>query len=326
MKQFKTNGKYYIAIVLSLIFAYVMGLFIYTSVVDNNYVEKYYYEETKDVQEAMQQNVVDKYGTEGLLKVEKNEVNIDNPSFSVTILDVGQASCAVFECDGHYLIFDGGDRDTSSYVVSYLMNTRGIRNIDYVIASHYDSDHIAGLVGILKKFNVSYVFGPNYTTDTRTYNSFVSAANAVGGINVPSVGQTYELGSASFTFVSPVYEYSEENSNSLGIRVNYGGTSYLIMGDATVETEIDSINAGLISPVDVLVLNHHGSSSSSSDEFLQATNPQAILISVGANNDYGHPHEDVMNRLPDCYIYRTDLNGTITLDSDGTNINITTEK
>lgn len=321
------NKKYYITIFASLFFAFLLGLFIYTEVIDNNSVDKYYYVETKDLKQTQEQEVLDKYGTEGLLKVDTTEQqNVETPSFSVSILDVGQASCAVFECDGHYMVFDGGDRDTSSFVVSYLMNTLTIHNIDYVIASHYDSDHIAGLIGILNKFNVSYVFGPDYTADTKIFNSFYNAANTVGGINVPTVGQTYELGSATFTFVSPIHQYTDENSNSLGIRVDYGSTSYLIMGDATTETEIDSVYAGYISPVDILVLNHHGSASSSSDEFLQATNPQAILISVGKDNEYGHPADSVMARLPECLIYRTDINGTITLSSDGETIDISTEK
>lgn len=247
--------------------------------------------------------------------------------FEFTVLDVGQGSCTLIECDGHYLLFDGGDRDTSSYVFSYLQNSKKIEYFDYVVASHYDSDHIAGLIGVIKKFPVKCILGAPYTADTKTYFSFYSACENSCGLTYPTPGDSFMLGSAMCQVVSPVgLEYKDENSYSIGLRITYGTTSFIIMGDSTKESEIESVDAGLIPQTDILVVNHHGSASSSSDEFINAVSPKAAVISVGSNNEFGHPTEDVLNKLVTVPTYRTDINGAVTFVSNGEVIEIYTER
>ena len=250
-----------------------------------------------------------------------------NSGFEITILDVGQGECCLIKCDGHYLLFDGGDRDTSSFVYSYMQNTEHIKEFDYVIASHYDSDHISGLIGIVKKFPCKSIFGAPYIGDTSTYNSFIEACGKNCGLTYPNVGDVFTLGSSLCQVVSPVgNSYDDENGYSLGIRVLYGSTSFLIMGDATKESELDSLSAGLLAKTNVLVVNHHGSASSTADEFIATVMPDAAVISVGANNEFGHPTTEVLSKLSNIPVYRTDEFGTITFISDGEHIDIYTER
>lgn len=320
---------------LSLLAVAAITTFCISSAINNNKVSEEYV--------ALNDNIAQKHNTRVDELVQSGEL-IGTPTyyveqivpqelteellgFEMTILDVGQGSCALVECDGHYLLFDGGDRDTSSYVFSYLQNVRKINYFDYVVASHYDSDHISGLIGIIKKFPVKCILGAPYTADTKTYFSFYSASEDSCGLTYPTPGDTFMLGSALCQVVSPIgLEYEDENSYSVGIRITYGTTSFIIMGDSTKESEIDSVNAGLILPSDVLVVNHHGSASSSSDEFIDAVAPQVAVISVGQGNEFGHPTEEVLDRLKDISVYRTDMNGTVTFISDGEQIEIFTER
>lgn len=315
---------------LSILFVVIALTFCISSAINNNRTQRKATAEYKNVAQEHNQRVDELRQNDRLLKTPTYYIEQDpvgETGFKFTVLDVGQASCNLICCDGHYMIFDGGDRDTSSFVFSYMENTERVPYFDYVVASHYDSDHIAGLIGILKKFPVGRVLGAPYAADTKTYDSFYSAANTKGGLVYPDPGDEFMLGSAYCKVVSPVgLSYEDENSYSVGIRFVYGDTSFLVMGDATTETEHDSIEAGLIEPTDVLIVNHHGSWSSSSQEFIDAVDPQVAIISVGANNDYGHPAPEVLDRLAGIPLYRTDVYGTVTLISDGTNIDIYTEK
>ncbi len=294
-----------------------------------------YEESDLSASQSGQTNVSSENVAEGTVQssdtwISSDEIEELEPGFTMTILDVGQASAALICCDGHYMLFDGGDRDTSSFLFSYLKNTVKVPRFDYIVASHYDADHIAGLIGVIKNgAPADIILGPPYIADTATYNSFMDACNSHGGIVYPRAGDVFYLGSAYCTVVSPVdvtTEWEDENTYSLGIRFEYGNTSFIIMGDATVQTERDSINAGLIRKTDVMVVNHHGSASSTSQEYVSMVSPSVVVISCGAGNEFGHPTDVVLNRLIGVPVYRTDLQGTITLVSDGMNIDIYTER
>lgn len=320
----------YVQIGVSIMIVVASLTFCISSAINNNRVTNAAQVEVKNVAKEHNDRVNELLQEDKLLKtptyyVEQDPIN--ETGFKFTVLDVGQASCNLICCDGHYMLFDGGDRDTSSFVYSYMKNNEQVPYFDYIVASHYDSDHIAGLIGIIKKFSVGCILGAPYIADTKTYESFYNACTEKGGLVYPAPGDAFMLGSAVCEVVSPVgIEYEDENSYSVGIRFTYGDTSFLVMGDATTETEHDSIEAGLIESTDVLVVNHHGSWSSSSQEFIDAVDPQVAIISVGANNDYGHPAPEVLDRLEGIPLYRTDVYGTVTLISDGTNIDIYTEK
>ena len=244
-------------------------------------------------------------------------------TMTVRFLDVGQGNSVLVESDGQYMLIDGGDYDYSSYVVAYLKN-QGVETLDYMIVSHYDSDHLSGCVGALRAFDCELVICPDYEGDTKTYDTFVGDLEKYDVAHVnPEVGETYELGDAMFTIVCPEeYNYKDENDNSVGIRLEFGQNSFLICGDAGEESEEDMLESGVLLQSDVYMAGHHGSSGSSTYDFLQAVQPEVVVISCGFDNSYGHPAKATMNRLKKtgAEIYRTDLQGELIAVSDGMNI------
>ena len=251
---------------------------------------------------------------------EPGEGQTPDGTLSVTFLDVGQGNAVLVEQSGAYMLIDGGNRDYSSFVVSYLKE-QGVEELAYVIASHYDADHLNGVVGALHAFSCGQVLAPDYVTDTRVYESFERVIKEQDiALAYPAVGDTYTLGDASFTVVCPkAYDPKEDNDNSVGIRLVYGDTSFLICGDAEEQAMLDS---GVTLESDVYLASHHGSEGSSSEAFMRAVSPSAVVISAGAGNSYGHPTRTVLDRVKACgaALYRTDLQGTITVTSDGTSL------
>ena len=236
-----------------------------------------------------------------------------NTSLSVTFLDVGQGNCVIVESNGHYMLIDGGNSEYSSKVVSYLHDLN-ITTLDYIVISHYDADHLSGIVGVLNNYNVTKVISPDYESDTKTYDSYISIMDKKDLTAIhPSIGDEFYLGNATFKIVSPVkYTYNDENNNSVGIRLTDGSHSFLLLGDAESQSESDIINSGIDLSCDVYMVSHHGSSNSSTNALLDIANPSVAVISVG-KNDYGHPTEQTLNRLSshNISILRTDQDGTI---------------
>ncbi|MDO5540743.1 MAG: ComEC/Rec2 family competence protein [Eubacteriales bacterium] len=244
-------------------------------------------------------------------------------AFELHLLDVGQGMSTLIRAGGHYMLIDGGGRAASSFVVSYLQQ-QGIEKLDYVVVSHYDEDHISGIIGALHVFDCDTILAPDYQADTEIYASYLSAADASGAeIIYPRQGEEYPLGDAVITVVGPAsYSGDLENDRSVAIRICYGNTSYLICGDAQGQEEEDMVNSGLELASDVYVVNHHGSGDSSGLYFLNEVHPAYALLSCSADNAYGHPALETMERLnaEGVSLYRTDKQGTITVYSDGTGL------
>lgn len=241
-------------------------------------------------------------------------------SFSLTMLDVGQGLSVLIEADGEYLLYDGGGRSASSYVVSYLQQ-HGVDQVRWLVASHYDEDHISGLVGVLNTAEVEEALLPDYTTDTQIYQSL---QNAIAEQNVPVVtplqGDLYTLGNAEIEVVGPGnHHYAKDNDNSLCLHVSYGNFQCLLTGDAEQDAEEDMVRSDQDLSCDVYVVGHHGSASSSCDALLDAAAPQYAFLSVGAANPYGHPAEQTLEsiRRRGIALYRTDKQGEVTVYSDG---------
>lgn len=244
-------------------------------------------------------------------------------TLTVHYLDVGEGNAALIESQGHFMLVDGGDRDYSAKVVA-MLKSFGVETLDYVIVSHFDADHLNGIVGALHVFSVDTVLAPDYTANTNIYRSYVSIMQEKGLAAVtPQVGDVFAFGDASFTIVGPTrYDHGDVNDNSIAVRLVFGRNSFLFTGDAEAESESEMLSAGQDLDVDVLEAGHHGSDSSTSQRLLDAASPEAVVVSCGAGNSYGHPTRTVMERLQakGVTLFRTDVQGDISVTSDGVDL------
>ena len=253
----------------------------------------------------------------------------EESGFYIHFIDVGQADAAVIICDGEVLMIDGGNTGDSSLIYSYLTRTLGLEHIDYMIGTHAHEDHIGGLAGALNACTVGKVYAPVTEYDSEAFGDFKKYVQKQGlEITVPTVGDTFYVGSATVQFLSPAHSYDDENANSIVVRIDYGRTSFLFTGDAEWVAEHDMVDSGYNLSATLLKVGHHGSDSSSAYVFLREVMPQYAVISVGAENGYGHPTDDVLSRLRDvgATVYRTDLHGDIVCYSDGRSLTFSTEK
>lgn len=249
--------------------------------------------------------------------------------FAVYFVDVGQGDAAVVVCDGKTLVIDGGTDEGGDALCTYLRNTLQPAQIDYMIATHPHADHIGGLPDVLKAYTVKKLYSPVDVYDSRTFERMAQYAADQGlSITVAQAGQSFSLGRAKVEFLAPLGIYDDINDISLVAKVTFGETTFLFTGDAERPSEQDMADSDEDLSATVLKVGHHGSNTSSSYVFLRNVMPQYAVISCGAGNSYGHPHEEVLSRLRDinATVYRTDLNGTVVCRSDGKNVSFTVEK
>ena len=238
---------------------------------------------------------------------------------AVHFINVGQGLAILVQSGGENLLYDGGNRAHADEVVQYLKDQQ-VDTIDYMVSSHYDEDHLGGLVKCLDNFEVEHILGSDYVHTSELFNTFMNTATAHAIIvEYPSVGDTYEFGTGSFTVMAPDGISQNSNDNSVVIRLVNGNNSFMFMGDAEETSEQDMISTGMNLDCDVLSLGHHGSASSTTWDLLEASTPSWAVISCGQDNSYGHPATETMGKLKDMDIpvFRTDDQGTIIALSDG---------
>ena len=199
--------------------------------------------------------------------------------FQIDFIDVGQGDAILIRCDGHNMLVDGGKADASALIYSYL-KSNSIKNLDYMVATHPDADHIGGLAGALNYATVDTAYCPVTSYDTKTFASLTKyLAKQNKSLTVPSAGDTFELGSAEVTVVGPIsVDADDTNNSSIVLRVVYGKTSFLLTGDAEHDEELEIINSGAEIDSTVLKVGHHGSSSSTSYYFLREVAPEYAVI------------------------------------------------
>ena len=249
-------------------------------------------------------------------------------TLTVHFIDVGQADCALLECDGKFMLIDGGNVDDSSLVVSYLQKV-GVEELEAVVCSHAHEDHVGGLPGVLAVFPTKAVYAPTRTYSSKCFDDFLYYTDQQGlSVTIPKVSDTISLGDSTATVLGPVKSYADPNNTSIVLMVQFGENKFLFTGDMEVEAENDMLDAGAKVKADVLKVGHHGSNTSTGYRFLYEVDPTYAIISVGAGNTYGHPHDEPMSRLrdADAMIFRTDELGSIVAVSDGKNITFTWDK
>lgn len=250
-------------------------------------------------------------------------------SLRVYMLDIGQGDAMLVQTDTQNVLIDGGNTDQGTRVVQ-MLRAAGVKQLDAVINSHPHSDHLGGLPEVLEEFPVGTLFMPqfpeNLTPTGFTFSRILDiAAEKRIPVRSPQCHETLPIGCASLEFLCTDNSGFEDLNNcSLGCRIVCGEVSFFTAGDIEKEAESVFLEDGLLRPATVLKVSHHGSSSSSSEGFLEALRPEYALISCGAMNDYGHPSQKTIHslRTHGCEIYRTDLDGTIVCDTDGKSVHI----
>lgn len=257
---------------------------------------------------------------------ENSEVVVgEGDPVKIYFIDVGQADCTVICTDKGNMIIDAGSNSSEDQMLAYI-NKLKITEFKYAIFTHPHEDHIGGAEKILKNYKVENVLIPDYEATTKVYKTMLEAIDESGAnVEVIEADESFEfsIGDLKAKILAPIQFDDNPNNASIVTRVDYGETSLMFTGDAEgVKSEdpekliLEKYKHNLqILDCDIYKLGHHGSRTSSSQEFLDAVTPEITIISCGLDNDYGHPHEEVISRLEKSNIeyYRTDELGTIIL-------------
>lgn len=265
---------------------------------------------------------------EGPIKERKTEdvIFADENTLNVYFIDVGQADSILLENKGHYMLIDAGNNEDGPKLVKYFSEF-GIKEFDYVVGTHAHEDHIGGMDDIIKNFKIDNFYMPDVITTTKTFEDVLDALEETNVIfQTPKVNQTFNLQDTTITTLSVTADEKNLNDTSIVLKVKHGTNTFLFMGDASTKIEKNLLNKDIKS--DVLKIGHHGSRYSTSLEFLKKVSPEYAVISVGENNTYKHPHEEILKRLEEqnIQIYRTDKQGTILAKSNGSIITFSTIK
>ncbi len=261
-------------------------------------------------------------GNLDLAPSESEFVSASDDTVVVHIIDVGQGSCSLVQCGETGILIDAGEKEYGNAVVNYLRKA-GIKELEYVVASHPHSDHIGGLTDVFDAFSVKNIIMPELSEinmpTTRTYEKFLLK---IADKNIKAIaaeyGKKYQVGGAVLQIFGPVEQNKDINNMSVICKVTAVSTSFLFPGDAE-KAEMSSVMPK--SPnlkCDVMAMGHHGSSTALEKKFLSAADPSVAVISCGKDNSYGHPHKETINYLNSNGIeyYRTDKHGNIIFSCD----------
>ncbi|MBA5850127.1 MBL fold metallo-hydrolase [Clostridium sp. cel8] len=260
----------------------------------------------------------------GCSSVETSSEKSNYSGLKVSYIDVGQGDSELIQVNGKNLLIDSGPNDSESNIMTYLKK-ENITKLDYVIATHPHEDHIGNMAQIIKKYEIDSFIAPKKVVNTKTFENMIEALKEKDmKITVPHPGDTLDLGeNVKAEILAPnSSSYPDTNNYSVVLKITYANTSFLFTGDAEKTSEAEMLNNNYDLSSDVLKVGHHGSSTSTTEDFLNNVNPKIAVISCGKDNKYGHPNRKTLNNLKkkNIQVYRTDIDGTIVLLSDGDKI------
>ncbi len=257
---------------------------------------------------------------------------LDKPVvLKVHFIDVRQGDAVFIQLpDGRNMLVDAGARGSESAIMEYLRGA-GVKKIDFIVGTHPHEDHIGSIDDVIKNFEIGEVIMPEATTNTRVFYDLLQTIKDRGlEIKKARAGVSiFNEGGLSATLLAPQKrEYESLNNYSAVILLKYQDIAFLLTGDAEAESEKEVLSAGYNLKAQVLKISHHGSNSSTTSKFLQAVSPAYAVISVGADNDYNHPHPVILDRLAKsgAITLRTDQRGTIVFETDGRVVNYSTSR
>ncbi len=253
-------------------------------------------------------------------------VHTANGTLHVTFIDVGQGDSILVTCgEDDVMLIDAGEAKNVQAVKDEL-DERGITQIDVIVATHPHADHIGGITEMIDAFEVGRVYMPDMQSDSKTYQNLRDSIENHHVLLIEAyAGESFELGGAACTIVSPDKDDNKDaNNESVMLLLDYLDSEFLFTGDAEEWAENEVLGAGYHIDADVLKVAHHGSSTGTSEAFLQAVTPDYAIISCGIDNKYGHPHEETLDLLNKYGIdtLRTDILGDVDFVSDGYHLQV----
>lgn len=245
----------------------------------------------------------------------------------VHFIDVGQADSALIRLDGKNILIDAGDWNGNE-VVPYLENI-GVETIDIMVGSHEHADHIGQMDKVIEHFDVGEVWLPGNMTSSQVFERLLTAIdqNEIDYYEVRA-GEEFEIDQLHIEIVSPKEVTGNLNNDSIVMKLTYGEVSFLFTGDAEKKAEATILDSGVDIHSTILKVGHHGSDTSSTDDFIAKINPEVAVISVGEGNTYNHPARVTLDKLKQrkVDVYATKTHGNVIISTDGESYHIETDK
>ena len=260
---------------------------------------------------------------------------ISSAEMQVDFIDVGQGDGILLRVGDRYALIDAGDTSEQYVVRDYLIEN-DVKHLDFMIATHAHDDHIGGGANVLSAISCNNVYTPDlpekHIPTTKVFTNFISmiSTRSISQKHLIA-GDNFSLGDAKISVVAPSRNTLDFalgnglNNSSIAVLVSFGTFDVFFGGDMEKQSEKNVLEEKRNISCEVAKLSHHGSNTSNTKDFLNALGADDYVISVGMGNSYNHPAKQVLARIPDKRIWRTDLHGTITVTTDGTDYNITTE-